>query len=589
MIKKKWEQIQNSRFFRWIKIPAFILVVFLQYLEVEWSYLGLAEIANIPMKYKLAAVAVLLAVTAVLLLICKNLRLTMNISVGLTTLLALTNYYVNAFRGTPFAFYLLQNLVAAANVVGAYSFTITARVAILLASAVLHFLMVNLIFAKTAVKRKVSAVAVACLGLMMYIFYLAPTPLVPRGIVGWSWIHAARTYGYIPSLLRSEATKVEAPEGYDPDALSAQMEAYTVQNQGGDTPDLIFILNEAFFNLEQVTDVQASTDPLAYIHSLENTLQGYCVVQGVGGGTNISEYEYLSSNSLYLTPNINPFVTMDIAQSNSVVSHLESLGYSTLGAHSETGANYERASAYPALGFDQYYFDEDFLNRTYYGERECELDESLYENLFRWYEEMGEGPRALYLLTMQNHGPYRDLEADQYLVCTGRDYGDLTQEVNEYLTCMQLTDQAFQKLVEYYSNVERDVVICMVGDHAPYFIADVADGSYSEQQMQLQLRGVPYVIWSNNLDLSQVQMPEWTSLPFMVPLTLRAAGVELSAYYDYMAELSESVPVLTDYGSYVTADGEIYTYDQQNQYTEQIQRYFYMDYANMVKEPFMNG
>ena len=54
----------------------------------------------------------------------------------------------------------------------------------------------------------------------------------------------------------------------------------------------------------------------------------------------------------------------------------------------------------------------------------------------------------------------------------------------------------------------------------------------------------------------------------------------MSAYYEYMTELEKSVPVLTAFNVYKTADGTVYRYTDKNQYTEKVNGYFDIEYNN---------
>lgn len=83
----------------------------------------------------------------------------------------------------------------------------------------------------------------------------------------------------------------------------------------------------------------------------------------MGGGTNSSEYEMLSSNSLMLMPSITPFNWLNLHKANSLVSNLKDLGYATLAAHPYTNSNYRRDSAWLTLGFDETHFQDDFRPR----------------------------------------------------------------------------------------------------------------------------------------------------------------------------------------------------------------------------------
>lgn len=590
IIKEKLNQLRENKTFRFCGIPILLIVVFLQYFVIEMSYSTIDIWKDIPIVNKMIGIATVFFLQSVLILLCKNVRVSLNISILLTTILAVANYYICKFRGTPFTFAQLQNIKTAMNVVGSYTFTLDDQILIILYSTVGELVITNFVYYKVKLKRRCSAILTFVLGIAMYISFLSANPLIPQNVVGWSWEASVSNYGYLNCLVKctiESSTSVRMPENYNENEVQQFVENYQVSKQENNTPDIIFILNETFYDLEQATQLDTDIDPLEYIHSLENSLQGYCVVPCEGGGTNVSEYEFLTSNSIYLSPNSNPFNTIDIMNGNSFATYLESLGYTSLATHSEMGLNYARDVAFPALGFDTIHFQEDYTDVDYYYGRLYKSDECLYKNLIRWYEGMSEAPRVMYMLTIQNHANFDYLNEEEYLVHTSNDFGEYTNQINEFLTCIYLSDQAFKSLVEYYETVDRDVIICMVGDHAPLFVSDVIDEQYSEEERALRTRGVPYVIWSNNIDLSEKELSEWTSLPYLVPQVLQVAGVELSVYYDYIMQLQESVPIITSYGSYVTEDNQLFKLNEESKYTDLISRYYELAYANMIKADFM--
>ena len=134
-------------------------------------------------------------------------------------------------------------------------------------------------------------------------------------------------------------------------------------------PDIILILSESFYDFDLVTDTQADADVMAVTKNLPNSIYGHTVSPHVGGGTNSSEYEMLSSNSLMLMPSITPFNWLNLYGANSIVSYLDELGYASIAAHPYTNSNYRRNSAWLALGFDKVYFEDSFPTEEYYGNR----------------------------------------------------------------------------------------------------------------------------------------------------------------------------------------------------------------------------
>lgn len=347
----------------------------------------------------------------------------------------------------------------------------------------------------------------------------------------------------------------------------------------------MLILNETFFDLNQVADIQTDVPYLAGISGLDNLLSGYALSPNAGGGTNNSEYELLSSNSLYLMPGITPFVALDLTDAKTVSSHMGALGYRTSAAHSGASSNYSRSYAYPALQFQNVRFIQDFQDLTTYEQRAYATDESVYKNLIRWYEEdPKDQPRFHYLLTIQNHGDYDVLPQESDTVHVQNDFGYYTEIINEYLTQIKQSDEAFVELTRYFSQVDRPVIVCMVSDHAPTFAKEIASKSLSEQERNLVTRKVPLLIWAN-YPLEQQDLGTM-SMNYVVPTLLDIAGVQLSPYYSYLLQLKEQVPILTSYGDYYDAQGNRYTYDTDTgaPYEEAVDNYFYLEYENLKKE-----
>ena len=187
-------------------------------------------------------------------------------------------------------------------------------------------------------------------------------------------------------MIISTRNVVNKPEGYSLEKVENINIEENEQQRVNQTPDVILILNETFYDLKMITDIETDHEYMSGIKSLDNSVHGYAVVPLPGGGTNCSEYEFLTSNSLQLMPGVTPFNVLDLKNANTVVSHMKNLGYRTLGAHGSGALSYSRNRAYPDIGFDRIYFMEDFENIEYYGERWYATDLSLYKNMINWYD-----------------------------------------------------------------------------------------------------------------------------------------------------------------------------------------------------------
>ena len=560
-----------------LAIAGLLILCWLQLdISSQWTNDWYTFLIEMPVTFGVLSVLTLAAIYFVLYAIIGNLKTTGLVMSILSTVISVANYYVILFHNSPLSFLELRNFGTAMNVLGSYEIEIAPVVIGLLGLCAAELLIVFIPLRRFQKKRvfgerswKRSIILLLASALIIFVGYLGPSPIKPARVLVWKWPDAYVYYGYVPCTVETLAKSlnlVEKPEGYSDAAVEAldMPKATTAQK----TPDVILILNETLADISEITDFTVDTGYLDDIYNLENTIQGSVVVPQVGGGTNKSEYEYLTSNSMALLMQSGaPFLAVDMRDATSIVTLMEEQGYETTAAHPREGVNYSRDNAYPALGFDHYYFAEDFESLRYKRGRYCESDESTYRNLMRWYDEQraanqaagDDKPLFMYCLTMQNHGGYNMSPERLDVVHAEGDFGSYQQQVNEYLTSIYDSDKAFMQLVEHYKNSDRPVIICMVGDHMPSFAKDIADyTAYSEDEIERRLRTTPFVIWAN-YDIEDANLGT-IGMNSLVPRLLQTAQLGLSPYYEYLLELSEDYPVLTAYGSYYDADGVCHSY-----------------------------
>lgn len=505
-------------------------------------------------------------------------------------ILSIANYYTLLYRNSPISTQDLHNFGTTLSVIDSYKFPVSVYVI-----AVIVFFVLSLLVSmhlRTLEKGKKSTfkkvlVKNTCLVLFGIIFihsvYLAKDPIKPRTTFVWSWEKSYHTYGYAASsieVFQNSLNMVAKPEGYSEDILESKVLSKISLPVHNNTPDIIMILNETFYDLRDLVDMSGEPSAMPFIDSLPDGLKGKTVVAGTGGGTNKSEYEFLTGNSIQLMPGITPFNYLDFDNANSMVSYLKTLGYSTWAAHCAEPLNYSRGIVYPQLGFDEVMFIEDFSDIQKYGKRSYATDKYCYDKMLESYESMGDGPRFMYMLTIQNHGGWELNEEDLDLINTKKDFGVYTDDISEFQSCISLSDQAFHELTQYFSQSDRPVIVCMVGDHAPSFATELIDKI--DMDKTFALRSTPYIMWAN-FDMV-TDFPDTVSMPFMIPNILSAAKMPMSPYYSFMAKLQTETPVLTAFNLYKTSDGSIHNYTDQTPYKENIDIYFDMVYNNVSED-----
>ena len=562
-----------------------LILVTIELLQMELSCGMAKQLISMELKYVFVNWIVIALFNSILLLAIGKAWITALVSGGLITFISVVNYYVILYHGMPLSVSELRNFKTALYVAGTYSYPVSRSVLYILACFLMTAGMsVLLKKGQIAVKRKVSAAMLAVCFVAVCFGFFGPRPIKPKVTLGWSWKEACKQCGYISYLVEDVYTKakgVTKPDHYDPETVREKCSTYQADriNQNNELPDIILILNESFYDLHQITGFQTDQDYLANIQQIEDMVCGYAVSPCIGGGTNASEYELLTSNSLYLVREGAPFNILDLEDAGSLVTYLKSLGYSTFGTHSEPAGNYNRIYGYPALGFEDVRFHEDYEDCWSSEGRMYKSDYSVYENVKKWYMQMGDQPRFMYCLTIQNHGGWEQSPEESDTVHVTEGEFARPDIVNEYLTSIAYSDEAFSDFIQYIKTItDRKVVVCMLGDHAPDFAVSLADEEYSEGERNLLIGGMPLYIWAN-FGLEKADLG-YMSMHYVAPVLLDAAGVPLSPYYKYLMDTKREVPVIAAWGKYYDKDYEYYDIGT-GSCSQIVEDYFSVEYNNI--------
>ena len=358
--------------------------------------------------------------------------------------------------------------------------------------------------------------------------------------------------------------KVEKPDSYSQETLAAlagenpsDAADTAASADGGTRPvNVIVIMNESLSDLSVLPGVETNMDAMPFLRSLtENAVKGYAYSSVFGGTTANSEYEFITGNTTaFLPAGTVPYQMYVSPGDPSLVGQMEALGYTTIAAHPYRSSGWNRPTVYADYGFDEVYFESDFQDRAYMRGDERTgyvTDRCDYENLIRWYEEKEEGqPLFLFNVTMQNHSAYQmawtNLPKEVWL--TG-ELENRFQTVNQYLSLVYQSDQAFEDLINYFSQVEEPTMILLFGDHQPQvatnFYTDVL-GTNPDTATAQKKQMVPFVLWAN-YDIPEAQGVE-LSLNYLSALLMDTANLPMTGYQKFLSQLWETAPVINTVG-----------------------------------------
>ena len=486
-------------------------------------------------------------------------------ALGIAWGLGMTNHYLISFRGRTLFPGDFLTLGTAVNVAGNYDYSLDRMQLISLLILVLALLALSLLPREERIpftwRRFLPSAGIA--GVVLAVFF--GTGFVEnQGIEPSMWT----TRGNGLALNFSVCLKymrVEKPEGYAQESLeqltadtASDGPSVTVTDPDGTTRpvNVIVIMNESFSDLSVLPGVETNQDAMPFLRSLtENTIKGYAYSSVFGGTTANSEYEFLTGNTTaYLPAGTVPYQMYVSDGDPTLVSQMAALGYRTIAAHPYRSSGWNRPSVYQNFGFDEVYFEGDFQNREYMrGDSRMGYvtDRCDYENLIRLYEEKEEGePLFLFNVTMQNHSGYQmswdNLPREVWL--TGELEGRF-QTVNQYLSLIYQSDQAFEELINYFSQVEEPTMILLFGDHQPQvatnFYTDVL-GIDPPTELAQKKQMVPFFLWAN-YDIPEAEGVE-LSLNYLSALLMDTARLPMTGYQKYLLELWQTAPVINTVG-----------------------------------------
>ena len=216
-----------------------------------------------------------------------------------------------------------------------------------------------------------------------------------------------------------------------------------------------------------------------------------------------------------------------------------------------------------------------------YGNQDFCIDSVNYDELFYLYENRDEdSPLFLFNVTMQNHGGYDTFERHDVQVL-GHE-GEFPK-AEFYLSYINETDEAFMKVVDYFSKVDEPTIVIMYGDHQPWVedefvnLAMGVEDTNNAEEVINKYR-VPYVIWAN-FELPDVEFED-TSINFLMQKVFGLAGIETNDYGNFLNKVQESLSSLS-LGGYFDKEGNFYTYEEKSPYEKLIAEYKILQYANI--------
>lgn len=517
-------------------------------------------------------------------------------------LIGLTNYFVMEFRGSPLSVADIAAIGTAAEVAGGYRYTLDANAIRCLVHTVLYIGVTLALKSGKGMKwkkRLLAAVSFICLAVGFRQLFFESDYLKDHKIKGGIF-NGSESYaenGTALSLVIGWTYyAVEKPQGYSFAEVEKITDHYESDFPGKADeiserrqPNIIAVMNETFADLNVVGELKLSEDAMPFVHQLkENTIKGNLHVSVLGGTTANTEFEFLTGATMAFLPYrsvpYNSYIRQPLPTLNTA---LLAQGYGgNIAFHPFEASGWKRDKVYPLLGFSEFISIDDMQENEKEYIRSFISDESDYSKVISEYEEFkksGDSGRPFYLfnVTIQNHGGYdSSTMAAEDMVITITDEKQQNDAAQTYVNLIRKSDQAFEKLVKYFEQVEEPTILVLFGDHMPGLSGKFYRSLSGKKAAELSLGEsmhkyeVPYVIWAN-YDIEEEERD--MSANYLGAYVLKTAGVGLTGYQKYLLELMEKVPVITQNG-YIGQDGVVRELDEKSEYSELLREYAKIQY-----------
>ena len=508
-------------------------------------------------------------------------------------LIGVISYLVNNTRGTPLVPWDIFSVGTALTVAKTYSLHIDIDLAI----GILLFL-INLIIiikyidipdAKTNFKNIVKRFSILFAALTFIICFFH-TNLISIFNLNENWDpkEEYRNNGLVASLFKqSKNLIIDEPENYSKNyindlASTILVNDSTIETDYDSLPNIIAIMNESFADLRVINDFPTNEEYLPFIKNLSgNTMKGNVHVSIFGAQTPNSEWEFLTNNSMAFVPyRTIPYQQYVTKETYSLASILKELGYSTSAFHCYYPQGYNRNIVYPLMGFDRFYSMNELENLNIM--REYPDDISTYENIIQLFKNKEKDEKIFnFTLTMQNHSSYDFPNFENTIYYTGE--GNFPK-LNQWLTCIKKSDEAFEHLINYFSTYDEPTIIVMFGDHQPYVEDEFYNLLFSNYEnpsdisVQDKKYITPYILWAN-YDIDTKEIPD-ISTNYLSSLVLDVAEIPKTPYIKYLDKLREEIPVITGNG-YMDKTGTYHNFSDETEYSKLVEEYHFLQYHNM--------
>ncbi|MCR4436848.1 MAG: LTA synthase family protein [Clostridiales bacterium] len=248
-----------------------------------------------------------------------------------------------------------------------------------------------------------------------------------------------------------------------------------------DKPNFIIIQVESMD--ANVANQKYDGDYIApYLHSLTEQAVYYPYAMSYHKGGSTSDAEFSTINSLEPLDGFPALKLSNYSYPNSMLYRLVSSSYKTVAFHGNLGSFFNRDTAFPKMGFEEFY---DMLKMGMKDVGWGAPDQDVFNFAAKTIKTL-EQPYLSYIITMTSHGPFTN--ARNYY--NNSRYDDIKDEtVRNYFNSISYVDQSIKNFVTDIKASCKNTYIFIYGDHTP----DIDTSDYKQASFTVDNRYFEFV------------------------------------------------------------------------------------------------
>lgn len=345
---------------------------------------------------------------------------------------------------------------------------------------------------------------------------------------------------------------IAKPDNYSKEAIAQIAEKYGALEASqkaaaalAEQPNIMYMMDEAFFDVTRLPGFTFSEDPLKFIHQAgQHTPSGYLLSPEFGGNTANVEFEALTGLSMYfLNDGSIPYQQRLVKMSSmpSIVSILKDRGYQAVAVHPFDDTFYNRNRVYPMLGFDEFTSQKEMENAERITPNGYISDMAAVKEAVAKLKS-AQQPTFLHLVTMQNHFPFIKGLNGETTIDVGGTQPAWKDELETYVQDTKLTDEALAYLDSALKSIKRPTIVVFWGDHLPALSSDIYTQAGWDQNPRLKHE--TKLMYLANFDIGKAS-PGTISPAFIGPSVFQLSGQEMPVFYKLLEAVQSELPGLS--------------------------------------------